>query len=146
MNLYADTSALIKRYVRESGSDQVIALLDGYSNLGTAALTLVEMASAMSKAGRMGWVDNSSLKVAWKDFQVHWPAYIRLPISSVIIERAAELAWRRGLRAYDAAHLSCALAWKDVTGEEVVFACFDRNLSEAAQKEGLIVWPEGEFN
>jgi len=26
----------------------------------------------------------------------------------------------------------------------VVFACFDKNLSNAARQEGLQVWPEGE--
>ena len=142
MNLYADTSALIKKYVREAGSDQVLAYFGQYSIIGTAALTQAEMASAMSKAARLGWVEESEISVAWQDFLAHWPAYTRLPVSAGIVERAASLSWRHGLRAYDSVHLASALAWKDVTGDEVNFACYDKNLLNAARQEGLQVWPE----
>jgi hypothetical protein len=29
-----------------------------------------------------------------------------------------------------------------VTGDQVIFACYDRNLLKAARQEGLQVWPE----
>jgi len=142
MNLYADTSALIKKYVRESGSEQVIVQFSGYPLIGTAALTQVEIASAMAKAVRLGWVDEPEMIIAWQDFISHWPAYIRLPVSAGIVERAASIAWRHGLRAYDSLHLASALAWKDLTGDQVVFACYDGNLSKAARQEGLQIWPD----
>ncbi len=141
MNLYADSSAMIKKYVRESGSEQVVAYFDQYPIIATAALTQGEMASAMSKAIRLGWVDQSEISIAWQDFLSHWPAYLRLPISAGIVERAASMAWRHSLRAYDAVHLASALAWKDISGDDVIFACYDNNLLKAAQKEGLQVWP-----
>jgi uncharacterized protein len=140
MNLYADTSALVKKYVMEAGSDQVIAYFDPYSIIGTAALTQAEMAAALAKAVRLGWVNETEILVAWQDFLSHWPAYTRLPVSTGIVERAASLAWRHGLRAYDSVHLACALAWKEMIGDEVVFACFDKNLLKAARQEGLQVW------
>ena len=143
MNLYADTSALIKKYVRESGSEQVISHFNQYPIIGTAALTHTEMASAMSKAVRLGWVDEPEILIAWQDFLAHWPAYVRLPVSAGVVERAASIAWRHGLRAYDSVHLASALAWKDVTADQVVFACYDGNLVKAAQQEGLQVWPKG---
>lgn len=142
MNLYVDTSALIKNYVRETSSDQVIELLSQHPFIGTAALTQVEMASAMAKAGRLGWVEETDIESAWQDFISHWAAFIRLPLSAVIVEQAAAFCWRYGLRAYDAIHLASALTWKDVAGDEVIFACFDHALIKAAQKEGLQVWPE----
>jgi len=142
MNLYVDTSALIKNYVRETGSDQVVELLSQHPFIGTTALTQAEMASAMAKASRLGWVDEVDISSAWQDFLSHWPAFIRLPLSTGIVERAAGLCWRHGLRAYDAVHLASALVWKDVGGAEVVFACFDQALSKAARLEGLPAWPE----
>jgi predicted nucleic acid-binding protein len=141
MNLYADTSALIKRYVRESGTEQVLAYFDRFPLIGTAALTQVEMASAMAKAVRMGWVAEDDILIAWQDFLSHWPAYIRLPLTAGLFERAASIAWRHGLRAYDSLHLASALSWKDITVGEIVFACYDKNLLEAARQEGLQVWP-----
>jgi predicted nucleic acid-binding protein len=142
MNLYADTSALIKRYVREAGSEQVVAYFSQYPIIATAALTQAEMASAMSKAFRLRWVDESGILKAWQDFLSHWPAYLRLPVSAGIVERAASLVWRHGLRAYDSLHLASALAWKELTGDEVVFACYDQNLLKAARLEGLQGWPK----
>jgi predicted nucleic acid-binding protein len=141
MSLYADTSALIKRYVHENGSEQVIALFDQFLIIGTAMLTQVEMASAMAEAVRLGWVDETEIALAWRDFTSHWPSYTRLPNSDVILERATSLIWRHGLRAYDAVHLASAMIWKDMTGDEVTFACYDQNLAEAALQEGLHTWP-----
>ena len=143
MNLYADTSALIKKYIREPGTDEVLAYFDQYPLISTAALTQVEMASAMSKAARLTWVAQAEILIAWGDFLNHWPGFIRLPVTSGIIERAASFTWQHGLRAYDAVHLASALAWKEITADQVVFACYDENLLKAARGEGLRVWPDG---
>jgi predicted nucleic acid-binding protein len=140
MNLYVDTSALIKKYVREAGTEQALAFFDQYPLICTTALTQVEMASAMSKAVRLGRVAEAEMIIAWQDFLSHWPAYLRLPVSAGILDRAASIAWRHGLRAYDAVHLASALAWKDMIAAEVVFACYDKNLLEATRQEGLQVW------
>jgi uncharacterized protein len=142
VSLYADTSALIKRYVHENGSEQVIALFDEFPIIGTAVLTQVEMASAMAKAVRLGWVDEAEIAAAWQDFISHWLSYTRLPNTTLILERAASLIWRHGLRAYDAVHLASAMVWKDMTRDEVTFACYDQNLELAARKEGLRTWPD----
>jgi predicted nucleic acid-binding protein len=141
MNLYADTSALIKKYVREAGSEEAAANFEQHEAIVSAAITQVEMASAMAKAARLGWVDKAELSSAWRDFLGHWPAYIRLPLSAAVVERAADLIWKHGLRAYEAVHLASALTCKDMTGDELVFACYDKALSEAARQEGLEVWP-----
>ena len=142
MNLYVDTSALIKSYIAEDGSGQVVELLNQHPLIGTVALTQAEMASALAKAGRMGFIEATDLESAWMEFNSHWATYIRLPISTLVVEQAAALCWRHGLRAYDAIHLASALAWKDVVGEQVIFACFDHALTKAASKEGLQVWPK----
>jgi predicted nucleic acid-binding protein len=145
MNLFADTSALIKKYIKEAGSEKVVDYFDSFLYVGTAALTQAEMASAMAKAARLGWVDEAEISLAWQVFQTHWPGYIRLPVTSAVIAQATALSWRRGLRASDAVHLACALNWKGITGDEVVFACFDKALLRAARQEGLEIWPEGDL-
>ena len=140
MILYTDTSALVKKYIREAGSDQVIAFFDAFEVIGTVALTQVEMVAAMSKAVRQGWVDESSITTAWQDFLSHWLTYTRLPVSTVVMDRAASLAWQHSLRAYDSLHLASALTWREAAGEETIFACFDKQLLDAARKEGLQPW------
>ncbi len=142
MILYADTSALVKKYVQEAGSDELREYLVRVEVVATAGLTQVEMAAALAKAARQGWADGESLRQAWQDFLNHWPAYLRLPLSAQVIERAAHLAWKHGLRAYDSVHLACALICQEVTDAEMIFACFDQRLRQAAAAEGLRVWPE----
>lgn len=144
MILYADTSALVKKYVREADSEAVLAYFAGFETTATAALTLAEMAAALAKAARMGWVEETASRKTWRDFVAHWPAYVRVPISAGVVERAARLARAHGLRAYDAVHLACAQVCLEAVGEALVFACYDRRLRAAAVAEGLRVWPEGD--
>ncbi|BAM02049.1 MAG: type II toxin-antitoxin system VapC family toxin [Caldilinea sp.] len=100
------------------------------------------MATALSKAARQGWVAAAAAQEARHDFLRHWPAYVRLPISNAVIDRAANLAWKHELRAYDALHLACALFWQETAGESTLFACFDARLRRAAVSESLQVWSE----
>ena len=141
MIVYWDTSALVKRYVREAGTDEVIALLESAGSVGSASLTKVEMAVAVEKTVRQGWVERKIALQAWQDFLDHWPSFTRLNISSGIIDRASSLAWEYSLRGYDAMHLACTLLWKETLETQITMATFDRDLWQASRKASLAVWP-----
>ena len=52
---------------------------------------------------------------------------------------ASDLAWKHGLRGYDAVQLAAALAWRETTRnteENFVFACFDRKLQMLQEPRG----------
>ena len=119
----------------------MIGFLAHHPLSGPAVLPRAELPSSVSTPLPWGGLDTPAILAAWQDFLSHWPAYVRLPISAGIVEHAAAIAQQHGLRAYDAIHLASALAWEDVTGDEVVFACYDENLAKAAGQEGLQVWP-----
>ena len=140
MILYTDTSALVKKYIFEAGSDEVIMFFDQNPTIGTTTITRIEMAAAISKSMRYKWVGENDANVAWNVFQSHWPSYNRLPVSETIIEHAISLVWRHSLRTNDSLQLSRALAWQEMVGEEVVFVCFNQQLLEAAKLEGLHIW------
>lgn len=74
MILYLDTSALIKRYVVEAGSNEVTDLVEQAETVGSKLLTRIEMAAAFSKSVRMNWVEKGEAETAWQDSLVHWPA------------------------------------------------------------------------
>ena len=143
MIIYLDTSALVKQYIQERASDAVAELIEAAENSGTAIITHVEMASALSRAVRSELIPQNEARAAWKDFLSDWPFLTRLSLSSQIIERAAALAWDYHLRGYDAVHFACALLWQETLGAAVTLATFDRDLWEAGQKAGMAVWPEG---
>ena len=142
MILYLDTSALVKRYLMEAGSDEVNHLIQQADFVGSALLTQVEMASALAKAARLNWVAAQEAETAWQDFLADWQAFARLSITSVLVERAARLARQYGLRGYDATHFAAALIWQEALETPITLATFDRELWAAAKKVGMIVWPE----
>ena len=143
MIIYFDTSALVKGYVQEAGSSDVLALLDDEGNtFGSVAVTQIEMASAIQRAIRAIGVSTTPVR-AWQDFLDDWAAFSRVPVSPLMIERACGIAWEYGLRGYDSLHLATALLWQESLGAQVTFATFDRALWSAGKKTGLDVWPEG---
>ena len=144
MILYFDTSALVKGYVQEEGSKEVNALLDEVENLfGSIVLTQVEMAAAIQRAVRATGSSSASASSAWQDFIDDWPSFTRLTVSPMTIERATGIAWNYGLRGYDSLHLAAALLWQETLGTQITLATFDHELWLAAQKAGMLSWPEG---
>ena len=72
MILYMDTSALVKGYIREARSEDVVSIIGRADAVGSSVLARVEMASALAKGIRLGWVEEKSASRAWKDFLAHW--------------------------------------------------------------------------
>ena len=142
MIIYLDTSALLKQYIQESGSEEVIELLGTANSSGTNLLAYVEMASAITRAVRLKLIPADEAQTTWKDFLVDWELLVRLDVSGQITKRAAALAWEYGLRGYDALHFASALTWQDAIDMPVTLATYDRELWSAAQKTGMNVWPE----
>ena len=143
--LYTDSSALVKRYVEEEESPAVVARLDSAPIVGTALITRVEVPAALKKAVRTGHMDPDEAEEAHREFLEDWPDLTRIRVTDTLAARAGDLAWQHDLRAYDAAQLAAALTWRDEredAEDEIVFACFDNQLTQAATAEGLATWPE----
>lgn len=73
------------------------------------------------------------LENLWRGLFVH-------QVSDVLLARAAGAARTHWLRAYDAVHLAAALTF--AAGEELEFACWDRELRQAAHGLGFALVPE----
>ena len=90
-------------------------------------------------------MDPTEARDAEQDFLAYWNNFTRVGLTENLASCAGVLAWTHGLRGYDAVHLAAALAWRAATEEtedEIVFACFDDKLTEAAGAETLETWPE----
>ena len=66
MILYLDASALVKRYVKERGSQEVIALTAAAGAVATSLVSRAEVAAALARAVRLGVLDRSSTKISPK--------------------------------------------------------------------------------
>jgi predicted nucleic acid-binding protein len=142
MIIYFDTSALVKRYLRELDSDKVIALFnEGDHIFGSVVITQVEMAATFQRAVRMEAAASKLATEVWMDFLDHWQSFTRLRIFAGTIERASENAWKYNLRGYDSLHLAAALLWQETLGTQITVATFDRELWQAGQRAGMLSWP-----
>lgn len=141
MIVYLDASALVKRYVAESGSPEVAALIAGAAVTGTACITRAEVAAALAKAVRVQALAPAEAAAAWRVFRAQWVDLVRLNLTEALLAQAAALAWEQGLRGYDAVHLAAARLWQTALGEPVTLATFDRQLWQAGATVGLAVWP-----
>jgi uncharacterized protein len=101
----------------------------------TNALAFVEVRAALAAAVRAGRLEAAALKTAKADLQALWERFVVIDPGGVL-EAAADTAERYALRASDAVHLSTALA---VAGDDLVFVCWDAELSAAASRAGLAV-------
>ena len=141
MILYLDASALVKRYVAETGSAEVSRAIAEASTVGTALITRAEVAAALARAARVGALTEEEAQAAVGVFRAEWPDLVRVQVTEVVVARADGLAWEHSLRGYDAVHLAAASLWQDALGELVTFATFDRRLWAAAEQVGLIPHP-----
>lgn len=72
-NYYLDTSALSKRYVKESGSAwiQRITKSESVNLLLTARVTMIEFYSALARRKREGSVPANAVEIALRAFKAH---------------------------------------------------------------------------
>lgn len=143
---YLDTSALSKRYVEETGTAWLTALLqspDEHTFL-TARITMVEIYSALARRRREGSVSSVHCDIARRAFTMHsFTDYAFIELDLDIIAQAQGLLWRHPLYAYDAVQLASALTVNrillDAALPPLVFLCAVDRLNKAASVEGLLL-------
>ena len=138
---YLETSALVKLYVREPGTDRVLRLASRAANhrLAVLALAQVEFRSAVRRRQREGDIDKGLANKLIERFGQHLRArFIQQLVNDPVLEQALDLLDRYPLRAYDALQLAGCLVLKSISGgQDPVFVCADRQLIAAAEAEGL---------
>jgi hypothetical protein len=140
---YFDSSALVKRYLAETGSTWVQARCSDPTHvIVTADLARVEIAAAFARKLREGAITQAEYQAARARLvdDVHQRFQI-IPVTSQRIDEAIELTTRRPLRGYDAVHLACALHANRMllanNLQPLVLIAADGVLLEAAETEGL---------
>ena len=147
MNAYfMDTSALVKRYIAETGSKWVEILTDPTADnqIIVVRLTQVEVVSAFYRLQREGKIDSNDVAVVLKAFQHDWKTqYKVVEISTDLLETAIALVQKYPLRAYDSVQLAAALtvnpAFANLSTGSFTFIAADNRLLNAAQEEGLLI-------
>jgi predicted nucleic acid-binding protein len=136
--VYLDTSALVKLYVAETGQELVLERVRSANQIATALITYVEMFAALARLEKERRITAAGFSMLAEQFEANWTSCWTVELTRSVIQRAAVLARRHGLRGYDAVQLASALELRG--GEaKVEFLSFDARLNAGARREKLSV-------
>lgn len=115
MNVYLDTSAVIKLYHRELGSDELLAFLRRYADsliITMADLTRIEFHSAFLRRVRTGEFELDPVQRVFKAFERDLRMFNLITVDDTIKRLAVllldHIAYQRSLRTLDAFQLATA--------------------------------------
>lgn len=138
MIVYLDTSAWVKLFIEESGSDKVRKIVGNCTVVCTHLVTYVEMHAALARARRMHRLTDANLQTAVNHFDQEWQHTMVVSVDELLVRRAASLALSYNLRGYDSVHLAAAEMLKKQSATQLTFTSFDNELNSAARALGII--------
>ena len=135
--IYLDSSAFVKRYVQEEGTDFVKSILAGHGLITTSKLTYPEIRSALMRKVRGGEIERKTFNGIVEMFDKDWDHVLVLDFHNDLLQMVKVVIEKHPLKAADAIHLSSALWLKLSSKADVTFVASDSNLLKAAQAEKL---------
>lgn len=135
--LYWDTSAMVKQFVEEAGTRDVLTLRAQTPPHATATIAFTETFSALRRRVREVALKEPQYQEVVRRFLRQWPSYVRVTLDETVLERSRSLLERYPLRTLDAIHLASALELQDNLGEPSVLISADAQLLRAAAGERL---------
>lgn len=128
--IFIDSSALVKRYVREAGSDLVARVMDDDPGWAASELALAETRLALCRRGKEGHPRERVQRRLLQD----WDRFVTVPVDSACLVASVDIGCRWTVRTLDAIHLAAATR---IPGAR--FLSFDERQNEAAAHLGLDV-------
>jgi predicted nucleic acid-binding protein len=134
LRIFLDTSVLAKRYVHESGSEELEELLISVSpEIYISTLAFVEFGSALGRKLLNEEIAKAKIMDAITELEKDWQeVFTKIPLEDTLAEAAAAIALEYSLKGADAVHLASAIA---VDAE--LFVVSDTKLIHAAKKLGI---------
>ncbi len=140
---YLDTSALIKRYRTETGSDVVEELFEGLTTLDeltTSYLTLLEVNSTAARLLKGGVITPGGYRRILNQFALDISDYgfTLVPVQKELIDSATAIVREYPLRSLDAIHFASAIENRRLSrAHELYVISADRELVAACQSYGI---------
>jgi len=140
---YLETSALVKLYVYEPGTERLVGLAGHAAGHRFAIFCLAqaEFRSAIRRQQRGGEIPGSEADALIESFREHLEGrFIVQPFTESLLDVALALIDGYPLKGYDAMQLAGYLMLRSISGaEEPIFVCADKTLLSAARNEGCPV-------
>jgi predicted nucleic acid-binding protein len=148
---YLETSALVKKYRTERGTEVVAELFQhrrGSDVFVTSYFTVVEITSVTTRLLRAGALTSQAYQVIMGNLLRDLRETVRLQsVSDIVLGESIRLTQDHALRAPDAIHAATALGVKaSIPGQPFYFLGSDARLNTACQSSGLSVLDPEEAN
>ena len=152
MILYLDTSALVKLYIEEEGTDEVQRAVEDAESVAASTVAYPEARSAFARLERDGHLSPEDHRAVVADLDGEWLSYEVVDVTRDVASIAGALAARHLLRGFDAVHLASAVVLKAARGLysreasergeagmplQVRLMTYDGSLLAAARREDL---------
>jgi predicted nucleic acid-binding protein len=134
LTYFLDSSALVKRYLPEPGTDIVRGRRR--RRIAVSRIVYAELVAAVARAWRKKLLEEAARDTIFTAIDADFRGLDVTEVRRAIIDRIPSLVLRQPLRAYDAVQLASALTLKE-RGATVEFWGADDRLIIAARGEGL---------
>lgn len=129
----------MKLLVDEPGSEEAREAFSDAEGVRSTAIAHVEATAALARMRKGGRLTAAQLRRGLDDLENLWRSLDVHAVNETLLAWAVGSARAHSLRAYDAVHLAGALSF--ASGEELRFACWDKELRKAARDHGFTLVP-----
>ena len=141
MNYFFDTSAMVKLFHEEKGSDAVESIVAKHENqIWALELVRLELFSAIARRCRQREISRTDFFDLISDFEEQLETFIIEPMGHAVLVEAEKLmkkfGLKHGLRSLDALQLG---AFRLLADTDWIFLCADRKLCDIAEECGIKV-------
>ena len=138
-NYYFDTSAFLKIFIEEDGSDKVHALVEDPEGgeLIILDLTILEVRSAIRRLEREGNISAERARNVLRQIADDAANMYFVQRTAAAMSEAEQLLDRHALRTLDALQLAGYLVTRQDMRSPLIFVCADNRLLAAAETEGI---------
>jgi len=136
-----DSSAIIPLCLKEPASETIRTLAKSDEDIIVWWGTKVECLSALSRRRREGSISTDAERRARNALKALASAWSEVQPTEIVRQRSERLLMVHPLRVADSLQLAAALVWSEDRPQGLEFISLDKNICEAAFKEGFTVIP-----
>jgi len=134
MRVFFDTSAFVKRYISETGTESVLALCDSATEIGLSGIALPEIISAFCRLRREDKITDTQYRQLKSLLLADVEDAAICDLAPLVLAKAVACLEDNVLRGMDAIHIGSAMVLK-----ADIFVSADKRQIDAAIRAGLKV-------
>ncbi|MBN2533182.1 MAG: type II toxin-antitoxin system VapC family toxin [Spirochaetales bacterium] len=131
---YFDTSALVKRYINEDGTEKVRNLFRNVSSIIVAAITKIELASTLKRALIEKRIEKLEYEKIWERIQNDFIDFKIVKFDNDVEDKAIAIIEKYQMNAMDSIQIASFFI---INNEKPLFVCCDAKILDVMKKEGI---------